>query len=452
MIETFRVASATDIAAPSHGSSSPTAALPSVEATSAFVVPFTRNTAAPRPGPTTVSAPTVESYWWNTSWREASPAEPMSPSRTAPGSIPRSGRRSAGSAGAPGRWRAAAMDRRRTDPLMDDGVAGERSGRDPGDLARARSRPPGVVDPALDHGDVAVVGDPADDGDRQVPVLAHGTDLGPPLGTDDRAHPLLRLGDHHLERLRDPARGVGSHRGRRACPVPARSAVSDVAHVMPPAPRSWRPSTSPRSISSRLASISSFSANGSPTWTDGRFDTSASVKVELGEDGCATDAVPTRGRPEQDDEVARSRRSRERQKPLLEETDGHDVDERIALVARVEDELATDRRHADAVAVTADPAHDAIDEVPRPRIGRVAETESVEDRDRPCAHREDVAEDPADAGRGTLVWLDGGRVVVRLDLERDRESVADRDDAGVLARAGNDALAGRRKRPQQRLR
>ena len=43
------------------------------------------------------------------------------------------------------------------------------------------------------------------------------------------------------------------------------------------------------------------------------------------------------------------------------------------------------------------------------------------------------------------------RVVVRLDLERDREPVADRDDAGVLARAGDDALARGRQRPQQRL-
>ena len=41
---------------------------------------------------------------------------------------------------------------------------------------------------------------------------------------------------------------------------------------------------------------------------------------------------------------------------------------------------------------------------------------------------------------------------MRLDLERDREPVADRDDAGVLARPGDDALAGGRQRAQQRLR
>ena len=121
-------------------------------------------------------------------------------------------------------------------------------------------------------------------------------------------------------------------------------------------------------------------------------------------------------------------------------------------VARVEHELAADRRDADAVAVAADAAHDAVDQVARPRVGRVAEAERVEDRDRPGAHREDVAQDAADAGRGALVRLDRGRVVVRLDLERDRQPVADRDDAGVLARPGDDALAGGRQRPEQRLR
>ena len=124
----------------------------------------------------------------------------------------------------------------------------------------------------------------------------------------------------------------------------------------------------------------------------------------------------------------------------------------LPCVARVEDELAADRRHADAVAVATDAAHDAVDEVPRPGVGRIAEPERVEHRDRPRAHREDVAQDAADAGRGALVRLDGARVVVRLDLERDREPVPDRDDAGVLARPGDDALAGGRQRPEQRLR
>ena len=62
------------------------------------------------------------------------------------------------------------------------------------------------------------------------------------------------------------------------------------------------------------------------------------------------------------------------------------------------------------------------------------EAQRVHERDRAGTHREDVADDPADAGRRTLVRLDRGRVVVALDAERDREAVADVDDAGALAR------------------
>ena len=51
-----------------------------------------RTIAAPWPGPATVFAWTVESYCSKTAWREARFALPRSASRTAPGSMPRSGR------------------------------------------------------------------------------------------------------------------------------------------------------------------------------------------------------------------------------------------------------------------------------------------------------------------------------------------------------------------------
>ena len=94
-----------------------------------------------------------------------------------------------------------------------------------------------------------------------------------------------------------------------------------------------------------------------------------------------------------------------------------------------EDGLAADGGDADAVPVVADPRDGAL-EVPV----RLAEAEPVEQRDRPRAHGDDVAEDPADAGRRALEGLDGGRMVVALDLERDGLAVAEVDHAGVLAR------------------
>ena len=70
-----------------------------------------------------------------------------------------------------------------------------------------------------------------------------------------------------------------------------------------------------------------------------------------------------------------------------------------------------------------------------------AEAQRVHHRDRAGAHGEDVADDAADAGRRALVGLDEARVVVRLDLERDGEALADVDDAGVLADAGEHPVA-----------
>jgi hypothetical protein len=54
-------------------------------------------------------------------------------------------------------------------------------------------------------------------------------------------------------------------------PVPARAPISQVEQVSPAAPMSWMPTTAPVASASRQASSSTFSMNGSPTWTVGRF-------------------------------------------------------------------------------------------------------------------------------------------------------------------------------------
>ena len=81
-----------------------------------------------------------------------------------------------------------------------------------------------------------------------------------------------------------------------------------------------------------------------------------------------------------------------------------------------------------------------------------AEAEAVEQRDRPRAHRDDVAEDAADAGGGALERLDGGRVVVALGLEGHREPVAEVEHAGVLARPLQHARAAARQPLQEQRR
>ena len=111
------------------------------------------------------------------------------------------------------------------------------------------------------------------------------------------------------------------------------------------------------------------------------------------------------------------------------------VDQRVALVAGVEDDLAADVGQAQAVAVAADAGDDAGQHALGVGVVGGAEAQRVDDGDRAGAHREDVADDAADAGGRALVGLDVRRVVVRLDLEGDRVALADVDDAGVLADA-----------------
>ena len=53
--------------------------------------------------------------------------------------------------------------------------------------------------------------------------------------------------------------------------IAPREPVSDVAHVRPAAPMSCTPTTESVAMTSRHASSWSFSMNGSPTWTAGRF-------------------------------------------------------------------------------------------------------------------------------------------------------------------------------------
>ena len=80
----------------------------------------------------------------------------------------------------------------------------------------------------------------------------------------------------------------------RMPPVPA-AASSVVAQATPAAPRSWRPATRPPAKSSRQHSTSSFSVNGSPTWTLGRLAASADEPPNAAL--ASTEAPPTPSGP-----------------------------------------------------------------------------------------------------------------------------------------------------------
>ena len=107
------------------------------------------------------------------------------------------------------------------------------------------------------------------------------------------------------------------------------------------------------------------------------------------------------------------------------------------LVAVVKVHFAADGRDSEAVAVVADALDHAVHQ-PLGAVGvRVAKAQRVQLRNRAGAHGKDVAVDAAHAGGRALVGLYGRRVVVRLNLERAGQSVADVDESGILfARLG----------------
>ena len=326
-------------------------------------------------------------------------------------------------------------------------------GRDPRPLLDRVARALVREEPRGDRADLLVVperaqepgvGDLADHRAVELPAVDHRLDLGEPLGVDDRDHPLLRLRDHHLPRLHallalrhavevdvDPV--VGGHLGEgrgKACGAAVLKREHEAAldeldgHLDQPLARE------------RVAHL------------DGRALLRV-VLAELGarEHGGAADPVAPRRRAVEDDERTGPRRLRAGEPLRRKQPDAHGVDEAVRGVALVEDDLAADVRHADAVAVVADPADGAREVV----VGR-AEPEPVEEGDGSGAHRRDVAQDPADARRGALERLDGRGVVVALHLERDCQPVAEVEHARILARPLEDALAVARQPAKQERR
>ena len=276
----------------------------------------------------------------------------------------------------------------------------------------------------------------------ELPAVDHRLDVAEALRCDDRDHPLLRLRDHHLPRLHavlalrhavevdvDPV--VGRHlRERRG--EPGGAAVLEREHEA-------ALDELGRHLDQPLAGERVADLDGRPL-----------VGVVLAELGAREHRRPAdpvaagRGAVEHE-ERPRGGRLRAHEPLDRQQSDAHRVDEAVGRVGVVEDDLAADVRHPDAVAIVANTADRAGEVV----VGR-AEAQAVEQRHRPRPHRGDVAQDPADAGGGALERLDGRGVVVALDLERDREAVAEIEHAGVLAGALEHARAVARQAPEEK--
>ena len=104
----------------------------------------------------------------------------------------------------------------------------------------------------------------------QVPSLEERREfiLAPALR--DEQHPLLRFREQDLV-WSQPGLAQRHTVQIDVDPELAPRAISLEDDVRPAAPMSWIATIAPVSIASRHASISSFSVNGSPTWTVGRL-------------------------------------------------------------------------------------------------------------------------------------------------------------------------------------
>ena len=271
--------------------------------------------------------------------------------------------------------------------------------------------------------------------DARISHRAHSSSTGSRfVGRDDGEHPLLALRRHHLD---------GVH---------ARLALGHAREVDVHARAGLRRGLRRRARDAGGAEVLHADGEAGVEQLEARLDEplllvrvadlhrralrlGALVEAGRREHARAADAVAPGRRAEQHREVAHALGPGEHQPLDRQHAEAQHVDERVVAVAVVEHDLAADGRHADRVAVAADAGDDAFDQVAGAGVVERAEAQRVHERDRPRAHREDVADDAADAGGRALVGLDRRRVVVALDAHRDREAVADVDDAGALARA-----------------
>ncbi len=253
----------------------------------------------------------------------------------------------------------------------------------------------------------------------EVPLLEDGADRVLVSPTRDHQHPLLRLTEQNLIRRhigladrhlgdvdRDADVAAGRHLGRRRREAGRAHVLNghDVA-----AGDQLEACLEQQLLGERIADL-----HARALGLGGRRQV---LRRERG----AVDAVAAGAGADGDDRIADALGHRAHQfRFLVHQPDAHGVDQRVAVVRRVEHDLAGHGRHAHAVAVVADALHDAGEQVADARRIEAAEAERVEHRDGPGAHGEDIAQNAADARGGALIRLHGRRVVVRLDLERDR--------------------------------
>ena len=134
----------------------------------------------------------------------------------------------------------------------------------------------------------------------------------------------------------------------------------------------------------------------------------------------------------------------------LHQTQRHGVHQRIPPVGGIESHFTTNGGHTNAIAVMGDAGHNAFDQPNVDGVFKGAETQCIQQRDRASSHGEDVPQDAADAGGGTLEGLHSRGVVVAFNLESQAMAFPQVDHTGIFTRTHQNSGTFRWKPPQQR--
>jgi len=264
----------------------------------------------------------------------------------------------------------------------------------------------------------------------QIPLVEDGLDLGLAALLDHHEHALLALAEQDLERLH-----VGLARGHQI-EADVHADPATTAHLRGGAGDAGR-----THVLHADHGIAAGQLEGGfeeqlllerVTHLHGRQVGRAVLGDVLGREGSPLDAVLAGRRSDDVHRIAGATGLGADDAGAVDQAHAHGVDQGIDLVHRIEVDLPTHNRHAEAVAVVADAADDTVEQPLRLGVLEVPEAEGVELGNGPGAHGEDVAVDAAHAGGRSLVGLERTGVVVALDLESTPDAVADVDDAGVL--------------------
>ena len=284
--------------------------------------------------------------------------------------------------------------------------------------------------------DETVFGDGfTDDCEIEVPFFEHSAGFGLELWIQNHEHPLLGFREHHL---------VGGHVGftlGNAVQFQLNAQVTFVAHLYGGTGEASRTHVLNGDHSARAHQFHAgfhqaffgervTNLNGGAFFLDGVVEFSRCHRR-------TANTVTTCFRTEVHNRHADARRRRVEDLVRVSEASRESVHEAVAGIRRVETNLTTNGRHAEAVAVAANALNHAVDELFGFRVIGCTERERVHRCNRTGAHCEYVAEDAADTRCRTLIGFDVGRVVVAFHFEHDRLTVADIDNTSVLARTAD---------------